>query len=232
MLRYCARERIDNSQKRWWVRFLEIIRCAPYIIACVGVQFSVYAFSKFYLDACSAMQLFDDTLSTPYGLSEIALMLDVMHWRKANICSSDRGWDGIMLSHCCATLPNEEATPSVLNERPPSSAAQRRPFRVSRGSSTTVLCLPAVPVNPSQVPSISFSPCWMLVTLADEFRSRNFSIYAQWLGVVSIIRIWLVLHGSYSSLYCTGDRQYIPCLSPDHLLYHLPVQLSRVLEFW
>ena len=33
----------------------------------------------------------------------------------------------------------------------------------------------------------------MIVSLADEFRSRNFSIYAQWLGVISILRIFFKL---------------------------------------
>jgi hypothetical protein len=36
------------------------------------------------------------------------------------------------------------------------------------------------------------------VSLADEFRSRNFSIYAQWLGVLSILRI---LRPSRRTLY-------------------------------
>lgn len=77
---------------------------------------------------------------------------------------------------------------------------------------------------PSSVSSpLSVSLCSLTVSLADEFRSRNFSIYAQWLGVISIFRTSPIPQQPNNSLYRIRNRQYLPRFPPHHLLHHLLV---------
>ena len=78
-----------------------------------------------------------------------------------------------------------EATPQLLR------TTIKRSTNAGTLNATTSSAPPLRPWSPQILQRV----CWQLlrqrliaVSIADEFRSRNFSIYAQWLGVLSILR--------------------------------------------
>jgi Uncharacterized conserved protein CG6151-P len=176
------------------------------------------------------------------GKSQTSIPLS-HHWTRPPLARPRRHISPTTATNIRNSLTNPRQQPPPSAHSPQQQLlALCHPHLLSVGRCSVLVPCPPPP-KPSRV-SRSLSRGWAVeeeladecvaVSLADEFRSRNFSIYAQWLGVLSIFRTKPIVLPANSgrSLHCAWNRQHLSCFPPHHLLHHLLVspQLERLVR--